>query len=71
MANTNDRLNRCLQLGYEGYKKGINAPALCIEWRKQLDGLTIEEESGSKEWSDGWHNAREEVSRSKFPELYQ
>ncbi len=66
-----DRLSRCFKLGYNGYKVGISAPALCVEWREQLEGLATGDESGSKEWLDGWYKAQREVSQAKSPELYR
>ncbi len=71
MAQSKDRLNRCFQLGYEGYKSGINAPALCVKWREHIKGLKVGEGAGAQEWNNGWYKAQREVSQSKFPELYQ
>lgn len=61
----------CFQLGYEGYQNGIHAPALCVRWRKQLEGKKAGEDSGAKEWSKGWSNAQQEELKEKFPEMYQ
>ncbi len=58
------------ELGYNGYKNGINTPSQCAEWRKQLEGKQVGEESGAVDWSQGWNKAQQEELRAKFPEMY-
>lgn len=66
-----ERKKHCFDLGYKGYKKGLQAPAQCQEWRDSIEGLKVGDYSGASDWNRGWFEAQDEDNKKRFPDLYK
>lgn len=71
MLSKDERKKLCFELGREGFKNGLKAPAQCVKWVESLEGLKAGDYSGAADWNRGWFAEQDEYNKIRFPELYK